>query len=281
MEGSIDILMITYNRPQYTELSIKRLLDTCDESMRVWVWHNGEDKETLEVVSSFRDHPRFFKFYHSPENKKLNEPTNWLWTNSDANYFAKVDDDCVVPYGWAQMLRQAHHDVQEFGVIGCWHFSENDIVPDLANKKIQRFPGGHQLMRNCWLGGSGYVMKRRCFEKMGPLNSEQTFTDYCIQLALSGYIHGWYYPFLYQKHLDDPRCPESLLKCDADMQKWAPLSAINNGVVTIEAWQAQLKRSALYLQQVPYDPAYHTGWGRLFKRLRGNIKRLLGIEQHW
>ena len=128
----IDILMITYNRPQYTELSLKRLLDTCDESMRVWVWHNGEDKETLEVVSSFRDHPQFYKFYHSPENKKLNEPTNWLWDNSDADYFGKVDDDCVVPFGWADTLRQAHRDIVNLGIAACWHFMEEDIVPELG-----------------------------------------------------------------------------------------------------------------------------------------------------
>lgn len=121
MEQSIDILMVTYNRSRYTELSLKRLLDTCDESMRVWVWHNGEDEKTLEIVRSFRNHPRFFKFHHSSENKRLREPTNWLWAESKGGFIGKVDDDCLVPYHWADKLRQAHIDVLEFGVISCWH----------------------------------------------------------------------------------------------------------------------------------------------------------------
>lgn len=281
MDGSTDILMITYNRPQYTELTLKRLLDTCDESMRVWVWHNGTDKATLNIINSLHRHPRFYKFYHSRENKKLNIPTNWLWTNSDADYFAKVDDDCIVPFGWANTLRQAHQDISKLAIVACWHFMEEDVVPELAKKKIQSFTDGHSIMRNCWVGGSGYLMKRQCFDRFGTLKSNQTFTGYCIKIAKLGYIIGWYHPFLYQKHLDDPRCSESLLKCDADMQKWAPLSAINNGVHTIEAWQAQLKRSARLLQTLPYDPKHYTFWRKLLKQIKGKIKRMIGIRQQW
>lgn len=281
MADLVDILMITYSRSGYTRLSLARLLDTCDETMRVWVWHNGNNEQTIHVVNSFKSHPRFYRYYHSQENKKLNEPTNWLWTNSEADFYAKVDDDCLVPHGWAQTLRKAHRDVPEFGVIGCWHFMEDDFVPELARKKIHTFPGGHQLMRNCWLGGSGYLMKRRCFDEMGPLISQQNFTGYCIQLASRGYIHGWYYPFIYQEHLDDPRCPDSMLKNDTAMKKWAPLSAINNGVTTVQAWQAQLKRSAIFLQRAPYDPKYYTGWRKFIKQIKGRFKRMMGIKRQW
>ncbi|MHC4100717.1 MAG: hypothetical protein ACYS1E_16385 [Planctomycetota bacterium] len=54
---TIDVLMVTYNRPIYAERSLRRLLDSGDEAMRVWVWHNGTDAEMLDVVSSMRDHP--------------------------------------------------------------------------------------------------------------------------------------------------------------------------------------------------------------------------------
>ena len=273
--------MITYNRPRYTQLSLGRLFETCSDNMRVWVWHNGNDKETINVVESFRDHPRFINYHHSPENKKLNEPTNWLWQNSDADFFTKVDDDCLMPYGWADALRKAHQDVPEFGILGCWRFPGEDFVPEWAHKKIKEFNGGHQIMRNCWVEGSGYLMKRECFEKVGPLKPNQTFTGHCIQVAKLGYVIGWYYPFLYQEHFDDPRSAKSLLKTDDDMQKWAPLSAINNGVVTIDAWQAQLKRSARHLQIASFDPKYYSGWRKLLKRVNGKIKRFTGIKQQW
>ena len=95
-EGT-DVLMITYNRPDYTRLALSELLARCDASMRVWVWHNGDDAETLALVRSFEDHPRFHRFHHSEQNVGLTAPTNWLLADATGAYLSKVDDDCVVP----------------------------------------------------------------------------------------------------------------------------------------------------------------------------------------
>lgn len=271
---TIDIVFITYNRPEYTKLSLKRLLDTCDESMRVWVWHNGTDEETLEIVQSFRGHPSFFKLHHSIENKKLKEPTNWLWTHAKGDFLSKVDDDCLMPYGWANVLRQAHIDVPEFGIIGCWSFPGEDFVPEFASKKTREFTGGHRLMQNCWTGGSGYLMKRACLEVNGLIRSAETFTDYCIRLAIKGWINGWYYPFLYQEHMDDPRSPNTLLKTDDDFKRYLPLTAKNFGVSSLEEWVQWLRRDAICEQTASANPRHYIGWrGRLW-RISGRIKRI-------
>ncbi|MBN1806110.1 MAG: glycosyltransferase family 2 protein [Sedimentisphaerales bacterium] len=271
--SDIDILMITYNRPEYTRLSLKRLLTTCDESMRVWVWHNGSDEETLGIVKSFRNHPRFFKFHHSIENKKLNEPTNWLWTHAKGDFFGKVDDDCLMPMGWANKLRQAHVDVPEFGVLGCWHFPEEDFVPDVAKKKIKTFQREHQIMQNCWVGGSGYIMKSRCARTIGVLRPKHSFTEYCIKLAAKGWINGWYYPFLYQEHMDDPRSPNTLLKSDNDLKKYLPLTAQNFGINTLEEWLQFLRNEAVVAQAANINPKHYVGWGSKLNRLSKKIFR--------
>lgn len=281
MNKIIDILMITHKRAQYTSLTLSRLLETCSENMRVWVWQNGEDQETINVVESFKNHPNFFEYYHSHDNLKLTAPTNWLWNNSNASFFSKVDDDCLVPYGWANTLLKAHVDIPKLGIISCWHFCEEDFIYEIAIKKIQSFSGNHKIMRNCWVGGSGYILKRECFDLLGPLKKEQSFTQYCIEIAKKKYIIGWYYPFLYQEHLDDPRSPHSLLKNNEDMQKWAPLSAKKNGVSTLNDWQKQLKRSAKFIQSAPYHPKYFCGWRKFIKRCKGKILRLFGIKKQW
>jgi len=273
--------MITHNRPEYTKLSLARLLDTCDKQMRVWVWHNGSDEETLRIVQSNSQHPRMHRFTHSAENMKLRAPTNWFWDNAEGSFLSKVDDDCLMPYGWADTLRAAHYDNPDFGVLGCWRFPEEDFVGELAQKKIHKFNGGHRLMRNCWIEGSGYLMKRECLDSAGLLRPSEGFTTYCIRLARQGWIHGWYYPFLYQEHFDDPRSKHSLLRHDGDIRKWAPLSAVNNSVQTVDEWLAQLRRSARLLQQVPYDPKFYSGWRRQLKRVQGLIKRLFGLKRQW
>ncbi len=271
MIDNIDILMITYNRPGYTRLSLGRLLETCDSTMRVWVWQNGSDEATMNVVESFRGHPRFYEYYHSLENKKLNAPTNWLWGNSDAAYFSKVDDDCLVPDEWAQTLRKAHEDNPDFGIIGCWHFFPEDYVPELAARKIQTFQGGHSLMRSCWLGGSGYLMKRACYESLGPVPPDSGFTRYGIQLSLKNYICGWYYPFIYQEHMDDPRSEYTAIKTDEDIRNHMPLTAANFSIQSVRQWLEFLKNEAIVTQTSDIDPRNYIGWRRKIRNIKQRL----------
>lgn len=275
--ASVDILMITYDRPQYVRLSLQRLLDTCDDEMRVWIWHNGQDQATLHTAKSFLNHPRVAEFHHSGENQKLTAPTNWLWENSRATFVSKVDDDCLVIPGWADVFRRAHRDHPGFGVIGSWRFLDEDFDYRLAKRKIRAFPGGHRLLENLWVQGSGYLMKRRCVEEQGLLRQGQSFTDYCVQLGLRGYTNGWYYPFVREEHMDDPRSPWTGLNSDEDLQRRLPLSAQQSGIRTLSQWEGQLHRSARYLQAVSADPRNYRGWRKWVRaggrRVRSRLPR--------
>lgn len=273
---STDVLMITHRRPVYTKRSLQRLLDSCDDDSRVWVWHNGDDEATLQCVRAFRDHPRFHRLHHSPVNERLWKPTNWLWENADGDYLAKVDDDCVVDEDWLSTLRSAHEANDDFGVIACWHFRAEDFVPRLARRKIKEFSGGHQLLQNLWVGGSGYLMKRRCIDDIGPLQDGENFSSYCTRLARNGWINGWYFPFVYQDHMDDPRSPHTAIRSDADLRDRKPLGAAARDVLTLEDWERQLQRGARRVQAAPLDPrkarlTYH--WHRLWERLRSRFQR--------
>lgn len=256
---SVDILMVTYDRPEYVQQSLGRLLETCDDSMRVWLWHNGEDRATLDTTRSFATHPRVAAFHHSPENVRLRAPTNWLWANATGDYVSKIDDDCLVEPGWAHKLAAAHEANPAFGVIGSWRFFEEDFVPRLARRKIRSFSGGHQLMLNCWVQGSGYLMKRSCIEEQGLLGPEQNFSEYCVDLVLKGYVNGWYFPFIHEEHMDDPRSRFTGLKTDDDLRRRLPLSAAERGVTTLLEWEAQMRRSARRLQAASPNPRNYVG----------------------
>lgn len=275
-DDSIDVLMVTHRWPSYARASLERLLSTCDASMRVWLWHNGTDAETLECVRSFLDHPAIVHFHHSVENRKLLEPTNWMWSKGTATYVAKVDDDCLVDPQWATTLRAAHRDNPGFGVVGSWRFYEEDFDPALAERKIATFNGGHQLMKNAWVQGSGYLMKRRCIEEQGLLAPGQSFTAFCIEVAHRGYQNGWYYPFVHEEHLDDPRSPYTGLRTDADLQDRMPLSARTTGVQTLGDWEAQMRRSARKLQAANPDPRHHRGWRQKLKNARKRLRARAG-----
>ena len=264
----IDILMITHNRPSYTRLSLERLVETCHDRARVWLWHNGEDAETLAISQEFAEHPAVHRFHHSVQNQKLREPTNWLWRESDGDYLSKIDDDCLVPHGWLETLEKAHEDNPKFGVIGCWRFAQEDFNPEVAAKKIHAYPGGHQLLRNCWIEGSGYLMKRACVERQGLIQDSESFTRYCVRLASKGCLNGWYFPFLPQEHMDDPRTQHCLLNEPGMFDRYAPLSAKTFGVSGVDAWLAALQRDARRVQAADLRPWTFGRAGRLLKKLR-------------
>ena len=273
-DRTLDILMITCRRPQYTLLSLRRLLGSCDETMRVWVWHNGNDPDTLTVVESLLGHPRFHRFHHSPENMLVRRPTNWLFKEASGELLSVVADDCVVSDGWAHTLRQAHEDVAEFGVIACWHFHRTDFIPELANRKIRTFASGHQLMLNPWVQGSGIMLKRACVEEAGLLaEKDRGFTPYCIRLAAAGWINGWYYPLVPIDHMDDPRSANTILHTDADLVENLPLSARMRGVKTVQQWTQHLRRSARIVQEAPKDPRLYVGMRKKARRLWTRVKR--------
>jgi glycosyltransferase involved in cell wall biosynthesis len=274
---SVDILMVTYDSPESTELCLPRLLETCGETARVWLWHNGNHRETLELVEKHRMHPRVARFHHSPDNRKLWAPTNWLFGNSQADYLSKVDDDNLLPHGWIETLMAAHESYAGFGVLGCWRFPDEDFEPELAHRKIKEFPGGHRVMLNMWTEGSCFLMKRRCRDEQGALAPGQSFPQYCKKLALNGWLNGHYFPFIKYENLDDPRAPHTLIHSEEDLRRYLPLTAQYNGVRTVAEWTDQLRRSAHNAQAVSADPKNWRGWRQVVRSLRFRARRLLGL----
>jgi glycosyltransferase involved in cell wall biosynthesis len=269
----IRVLMITYNRPAYTAMALARLCDTLPGDARVTVWDNGSSAEMISVLKKFESRPAVEKIIYNPTNDKLRGPTNWFWQNTtDAEFVSKVDDDGLMPDRWTETLEQAHRDVPEFGVLGTWRFPDEDFAANLAVKKIQTF-GAHKILRNCWVEGSGYLMKRSVIARAGFIRDNESFTTYCTRAAAAGFINGWYYPFLYQEHMDDPRAPHTEMKTEADFRRLLPLSAQTFKIKSREEWTNKLRQLARNLQTCSYDPKDYLGSKAWLKQ---KVCRMLG-----
>lgn len=263
--------MITFNTPSYVRLSLPRLLESCDKDVRVWLWHNGTDEETLEAAQEFAQDDRVHRFHHSRENVRLTPPTNWLWSESDANYVAKVDDDCLLPVNWIGELRRAHEPNEQFGAIAASLLRPEDIREDLLMKKLEEHQGGVRIIRNHWVQGSGYLMKRSMIERRGLLQEGESWTNYCLGLALDGAVNGFLYPLLFEDHMDDPRSEHTLIRTDEDLARRMPLSITRSRVRSVDDWGRQLRRSALEVQRAPTDLAEWRGWRLRLKNARRKL----------
>jgi glycosyltransferase involved in cell wall biosynthesis len=278
--AGIDILMITYDRAEYVRLSLPHLLSTCPPDARVWLWHNGMDGATLESVEELRHHPSVHRFHHSPDNVGLGVPTNWMWTESTGAYLSKVDDDCLPEAGWLTTLRSVHEQVPELGVAGCWRFPDEDVDGDLVAAKVVDLPGGHRLMRNHWVQGSGYLVKRSVVDRVGPVTADG-FTAWCLRAARLGHLNGWYYPFLMEDHMDDPRSPNTIYHTDADFMARRPLSAKTTGVTTLAEWTDQMRRSARVVQAASLDLREYSGWRQRRRNVVRRVRRAVLGRAPW
>lgn len=281
MRSMVDVLMITYNSPDHVRRSLPHLLGTCDDATRVWLWHNGDHEETLDVVRPYATDPRVHRFHHSRENVRLRPPTNWLWEKSDGDFVSKVDDDCLPEPGWIQQLRLAHHANPQFGAIGCWRFRDEDFVPQLAERKIQEFAGGVRLLRNHWVQGSGYLLPRALVERQGPIKDGQSFTRYCIELARHGAVNGWLYPFVREENMDDPRSPQTLFPDDEAFRRRMPLTAQALGITTVAEWAQQEHESAVAVQAASLDLREYAGWRFKRRNATKRLQRLLRGRGSW
>jgi hypothetical protein len=192
-----------------------------------------------------------------------------------------VDDDCIVAGDWLDVLRRPYDDFDGFGVLGSWRFPDEDFVPELAAAKIQEFPGGHRVLRNHWVQGSGYLLPRRLLERHGPLRADESFTQYCLRLARAGAVNGWYFPFVREDHMDDPRSRHSAFVDDESFRRRMPLSAQAMGVTRLRDWEDQMRQSALVAQTASLDLAEYGGWRSRRRAVGRRVQRLVGGRARW
>jgi len=281
MTTRADILMVTYRSADYVRTSLDRLLASMSDQDRVWLWQNGDDEATLDALSGYRDDPRIERFHHSRVNERLGPPMRWLWCESRARFIAKVDDDCLVDERWLDVFSDAHERNPEFAVIGSWRYPPEDFDLSVAAPKIQEFAGGHTLLRSNWVQGSGFLLDRQWVISKGPIAEDETFTQYCVRLAKAGAVNGWYYPFVREDHMDDPRSSHSLIRSDEDLARRLPLSAQRLGVTTVDDWVAQLRHSARVVQEASLDPHAYGGWGNRVRIARRRARHLLRRPARW
>jgi len=141
--------MLTYNRLDYTKLALRRLLSDPKEEFALTIWDNASTDGTQQFLKTVND-PRIVDIIFSQTNKGQTYVTNKIWSESSAELVGKVDNDCFVTPGWTKILAQAHKDLPNLGVVGCWQFFPEDFDYNRAKCKIQTF-GKQQIFRHPWI----------------------------------------------------------------------------------------------------------------------------------
>jgi glycosyltransferase involved in cell wall biosynthesis len=277
----VDLIFITYNRLQYTRLSLQSVLADPVEEFSLTIWDNASTDGTVEYLKSEVCDSRIADIVLCKENVGQVKAVNEIWGRSRADLLGKLDNDCLVTAGWTRTLAKAHADIDRLGVVACWHYPLDDFDERAARRagKIQSF-GGHQILRHPWTCGTGLLIKRGTYQRFGPLQGKAT-TRYWIDLALAGYVNGFYYPLILQEHMDDPQSPHCLVKDDEGLQKYRETSCVlrDHHIRNMQdryGWRREVLEN---LNKGPWDVRHYVGWlGRLrrwsmgFRRMRVGMR---------
>lgn len=271
---NIHLVFIAYNRLEYTKLALASVLADSEEKFSLTIWDNASTDGTVEYLKNEVNDQRIADIVFSKENVGQIAAVNEIWGKSKADLLGKLDNDCLVTPGWTRILAQAHRDIENLGVIACWHFFPEDFDYERAKHKIQTF-NGHQIFRHPWTCGTGLLIKRETFEKFGPIQEKGT-TKYWLKMAAAGHINGFYYPLIYQEHMDDPRSKHSRLKSMPFGEAYKYCPAYQAGKMKELQECKQLHKEILdNLLSGPYDPKYYCGWRAKAKRGLLKIRKSL------
>jgi len=276
---TIDLVFITYQRLEYTKLALASVLADPAEEFSLTIWDNASTDGTVEYLQKEVSDPRIADIVLSKENVGQTAAVNEVWGRSNADLLGKLDNDCLVPAGWTRTLAQAHQDIEDLGVVACWHFFPDDFDYERAKHKIKTF-GDHQIFRHPWTCGTGLLIKRSDFEEFGPIQEKAT-TQYWLNMATAGRINGFYYPLICQEHMDDPVSRYSKVRTEAGLREQAAVTAglqarRFESVQSLMEWRSEIIRNLL---DDPYDPSYYGGWRRKWAGAKQRVTNL--IRQAW
>lgn len=275
---SIDLLLVTFNRLEYTRLTLESILADPQEEFRLTIWDNHSTDGTVEYLKQEVHDRRIVDMVLSRENLGPTNAINRVWSQSEADLVGKLDNDCLVTPGWTRTLARAHEDVPQLGAVACWHFREEDFDERLAAPKIHSF-GRHRIFRHPYVCGSGFLMKRKTFTELGAceIGPDIGLTYYFVEMARRGYVNGWYYPLVLQDHMDDPFSKHTLLKTDEDIMRLKEITfnLRNRNIETIEQRIQWRQRVLQDLLGGPWDVKYYVGWRAKLRSLWKRAGRVI------
>lgn len=275
----IHLVFITYNRLEYSRLALSSILADPKDTFTLTIWDNASTDGTVHYLRNEVNDPRIDDIVLSKENVGQTSAINTIWSRSRADLLGKLDNDCLVTAGWAQTLAKAHEDIDKLGVVACWHYPLDEFDEAKARRagKIQVF-GNHQILRHPWTCGTGLLIKRQTYKTFGRINGKTT-TDYWLQMAMAGYVNGYFYPLIPQEHMDDPRSAHTLVRDDESLSKLRHCSVVlsSNNIRTMNDRLRRRQRILANLNSGHWEPKYYVGWRRT---MRASISKVIDVFSH-
>lgn len=233
------LLMITYNRLEYTKLTIEAVLQLDYPALEVVVWDNASTDGTVEFLKRRMNGLSNVRLVLSETNRGVVHPMNAIWFGEHgAEVLAKVDNDTLVPPELLRRLAECHVRSIHFGALSGFHFrKEGEAIAD--EKNVVNL-NGVRVFRQRFVGGCAIMIRREVLDQIGTIpcgsqgscardqgsGSDRPFMDggwtwYQQRLDELGYINGYPWPLVHVDHMEDTRSPHCIRTEEHEQYKQA------------------------------------------------------------
>lgn len=171
------IVLITYNRLEYTKRTLRELWDTIELPYYLVIVDNNSDDGTREYLEKLVPRHRADKVILNPDNYYPGKATNIGWEEGlkffpEATHLMRLDNDMHLEKDWDITAESYFKAIPELGQLGLDHEAIEDPraalrVLEINGKRLNPWPG-------C-VGGPNII--RRKLWDMGIRYSEMMWND--------------------------------------------------------------------------------------------------------
>lgn len=155
------IVLITYNRLDYSKRTLRSLWDTLEVPYYLVVIDNNSSDGTQDYMKSLVKRGKIDKFIANPENYYPGKAANIGWSEGlkeypQATHLARVDNDMHFEKGWDQYAAEYFSTIDRLGQLGLdFDGGENKPLTFYSGMAVIEWPG-------C-VGGPN-IIRREIFE---------------------------------------------------------------------------------------------------------------------
>lgn len=175
---SIDLHLVSWNRPEMTELVIRTIhKNTKRDNFRLVVWDNGSEENTQEMLRDMGENGLIDELSTSQENmglefarQELFKSTFWHggWDDKRCDYFVCIDNDCLPPpmeggKDWLERLVELMEKYEDFAAISM----RTQVMIGTGNIFEEADQVGDDIVEFPHPGGSFRIMRTEAVRQVG------------------------------------------------------------------------------------------------------------------
>lgn len=195
------IVLVTYNRLEYTKRTLRALWDTIEVPYYLVIADNNSTDGTREYIQTLVKRNRADKVILNPDNYYPGKATNIAWKEGlkeypEATHLMRLDNDMLLLKGWDTTAEQYFKKIPELGQLGLDHEAIEHPkaalrVLDINGMRLNPWPGcvggPNIIRRRIWDLGASY---RELMWNDGRKSPVQEDSQFSRAIQSMGYLTG-------------------------------------------------------------------------------------------